>query len=554
MKILPLLNSINNNTFVEDYLNACGVKNTYDWLNTDASMLQNPFDYPQMVEGVELLYQVILNQGKIAILNDVDVDGCFSATICYFLLTKILNYDKTLIKVFQHSEKQHGLRETNEHILQQIIDFEPKLLIVPDAGSNDMEEAKLLRQKDIQVLVLDHHNIEQENEWAVVINPHKKENLNHNLSGTGVAFKFVDAYCQHCGIDYDLSILYNLVALSIISDVCSFVPLENKAFVDLGFKEIEKGDCLPMIKILYEQINKNKNTPKDWAWGAIPYINSLYRVGTVEEREKFFESMNDERPYSEGLKIIKSCHSKQASTANKLYKKLEAEIEDTHKVMIGYIQPEERAFTGLIANKLLGKFHKPSIVLRKAEPTIWSGSMRSSIPLLDELNKSKLAVCQGHPSAHGILVKKSKLKKLIEWFDNLDLSLEPETVVAAEIPYIFITQDLCFVCSNKINWGASESSGVPQPKFYVEIPVYKDEVSVFKKRTNTIKIVKGGVSFMKFMVSNDKLNDFDLPKFNLKAVVTLGINAYNDTVTPQAIIEEYEIEEIKVNDGWEELF
>jgi len=64
------------------------------------------------------------------------------------------------------------------------------LVIVPDAGSNDIAEHKKLRDRGIEVLVLDHHELESANSIACIVNNQLGDYPNKSLSGAGVVFKF----------------------------------------------------------------------------------------------------------------------------------------------------------------------------------------------------------------------------------------------------------------------------------------------------------------------------------------------------------------------------
>lgn len=70
MKVKPLLQSINPSTFLEDYLTACGVKDVDKYLNASFRNCDDPWDYPNMKEGVERLKRAIDDREKIGVLVD----------------------------------------------------------------------------------------------------------------------------------------------------------------------------------------------------------------------------------------------------------------------------------------------------------------------------------------------------------------------------------------------------------------------------------------------------------------------------------------------------
>ena len=81
----------------------------------------------------------------------------------------------------------------------------------------------------------------------------------------------------------------------------------------------------------------------------------------------------------------------------------------------------------------MAQFNKPTIILRELNEETWSGSVRSPVPLLEQINESGLAKCQGHGEAFGIVIEKIKIEGLIKWFDEQNLEIKPLIPVTAII-------------------------------------------------------------------------------------------------------------------------
>lgn len=130
--------------------------------------------------------------------------------------------------VFFHTGKQHGIGDLMPQILSANLD----LLIVPDA-SGKAEECKMLKDNGCDIIIADHHEIEKENPYAIVVNCMQGD-TNHAASGTTVMAKIVDRY----GGRYLGGRRFNfedLVALSLLSDSRSMLSIENRAYLNLGF-------------------------------------------------------------------------------------------------------------------------------------------------------------------------------------------------------------------------------------------------------------------------------------------------------------------------------
>ena len=480
-----------------------------------------------------------------------DCDGNLSAT----LIVKFLLHFTNNLAYFFHVGKGHGLVQSKEEdIVQQIIHSEVKLMIIPDAGSNDSGQCGILKSVGIDVIICDHHEVTTPNPYAIIINHHLGEGLNTALSGTGVTHKFVQACAESWGINLG-DLYYDLVATSIISDVCDLTTLENRAYVKYGFEHITD----PMLELMFTKFNRKGNNPIGVSWGTAPPINSLCRGDNQQAKMDFFMALIGKGDMDEGISLARKAHNEQSKIVKTIYQEIEPDLDQSHKVIIGYTTEEYKGYTGLIANKITGNFSKPSLVLRELNPTMFSGSLRSPIDIADKINETGLAKCQGHLSACGIFLKKSNLPRLIKWFDNLPLDTDPERQVTAILKPNQITLPLCHACSDDmVLWGGSEGNKVIQPKFYIEFETSPNEIQVFVKKTTTLKIVKNGVSFIKFQCDKDMASLLQQERCKASMIVTLSVNEWNGVESPQAMIESWEVEKIEEKDiseeSWEDWF
>lgn len=542
MKVKPLLESINPSNFLNQYLQALGIEDVEKYLNAGLDVMDSPWLYPNMEEGVERLKKAIDGGEKIGILIDTDVDGYMSAA----LIVKFLLPFTDSLTYFFHVAKGHGLVQNKEEdIPQQVLDSGVSLLITPDSSTNDKAQCQWLKSNRIDVLILDHHEITTPNPYAIIINHHLGDGLNTALSGCGVTFKFVQACAESWGIGLG-DLYYDLVATSIISDVCDLTTLENRAYVKYGFEHVTD----PMLELMFTKFNRKGNNPIGVSWGTAPPINSLCRGDDQQAKMDFFMALIDKCDMDEGISLARKAHNEQTKIVKTIYQEIEPDLDQSHKVVIGYTTEEYKGYTGLIANKITGNFSKPSLVLRELNPTTWSGSLRSPVDIADKINESKLAKCQGHLAACGIFLKKSNLNRLIKWFDALPLDTDPERQVTAILKPSQITLPLCHACSDDmVLWGSSEGNKIVQPKFYLEFETSPNDVQVFMKKTITAKITKDDVSFLKFQCDDETAQLLQKERCKVAMIVTLGVNEWNGVESPQAIIDTWEVEKIE-EDGF----
>lgn len=536
IKIHPLLNSLNEATFLMEYLSACGITDVDAYLNPDNITYQPPDMYKNMNVAVDM-FKYANDNIQIGIVADSDGDGNLSAAIAYLLCKE---FEKKEPIVLFHSGKQHGIQDLMQDIIDAHIDF----LILPDSSSNDNDACLELEQHKCTCLVLDHHIIERENKHAVVVNPYRADNalnINTDISGTGVVEKFA------CALGSTQS-FKDLVAISLISDICSLRSPENRKYVYDGLTHPTN----PFIKYCLEHCCNRGVNPEGVAFGIAPLANALARSDDQSTKRLFFDALIGKIEPEAAVKAMKAVKSKQDYQVKKVVDKLSDGLDTSHKVIIGFGEPENKSYLGLVANKFCGKYNKPTFLLRELNSTTWSGSMRSPIDLLEIINESGLAKCQGHSSASGIVLPKANLKRFARFLDGLDLDVEPDIEVAAQIEPNNITRNLANVCvENNILWGKD----VNKPLFHCILTT--PQIYVYRNRSTTVKLVQDGIEFIKFFVSNEEASQFESAQGkSIEVVVSLVLNEYNGQIKPQAIIERYEIVDNPKEDeyDWSEYF
>lgn len=226
MNVEILMPNVNPKSFIDDYLQKMGIEYPQSYMNVTRCHLEEPSRYANIDEATKRLKMAIDGKQNVGIIQDCDVDGLCSAVIAYQFLSSMMD-EKPI--VFFHSGKQHGINDLMAEILNANLD----LLIVPDAGMNDVNACRELRANGVDVIIADHHEIENENQFAIVVNCMQGD-TNHAASGTTVMSKIVDRYserylgCRRFNFE-------DLVALSLLSDSRSMLSIENRAYLNLGF-------------------------------------------------------------------------------------------------------------------------------------------------------------------------------------------------------------------------------------------------------------------------------------------------------------------------------
>lgn len=525
MKIKTRIEKPNFENFISEYLSTYGIENPKSYIETENLNYETPFIYPNMETAVEKMIYHITHRSKIGVLVDMDTDGLLSATI----IVRLLKEHNADFKIVLHTEKAHGL---SADVFFKILNEKLDLLIIPDASTNDANQCQAL---NTDIIILDHHIAEKPNEYAIIVNPYLASEgvqINKCISGAGVASKFVEAFCERTATKPFY--MKDLVAISLIADVCDMTYPENRKYFVEGIKHIENKAC----QSVFMEFAKGETSYKSIGWQFAPRVNALTRIkdGNIIDVLKAF--ITDEG-IKECITALKQGYNEQKKQVEKALSEIEV-AEYSHSVF-GVISKEYRALSGLIANKLLGEKNKTVFVVwYDSETDTYFGSMRSAIDVYKPLNDSGLCVLQGHEKASGAVVPMANIKKInaliAEICENADLDV---VNVTAHLDININTIRLCYLLADlKDVW----ANNVKEPIFHFAFTATKDEIKLYKKRTTTLKIQKGNLTFVKFNCPQSLVNAIEsAEELNIELTATLGINEFGDELYPQGTVEKIEV-------------
>ena len=435
-------------------------------LNPTSEYVENPFKLKNMSEGIQLFMEELDNESNIGLLVDSDNDGYCSSALMYLFLINECSYPKEKIQIFHHQKKTHGL--SDDKVFKEIKKSDVNLMIIPDAGSNDIEQIKDLLKLGKKVLILDHHQINDEeqntkfvdqegNIIGVIIN-NQLDEYSTDLAGTGVVYKFLVALTEN-----ELEHYMDLVAIANIADSMYLNSFESRYIVDKGLKNINNE----LMKELIENAKLEGDlTPTDISFNVSNYINAVIRFGTMQEKENLFraligeeeeieytprKSRNNPNPQTEiqtlqkaMVRISKSIKSKQDTAKKKSVEKCKQFISenglDKYKTIVLIDEDNElidRKITGLIAMNLVSVYKKSVVLLGRTKEK-YTGSMRGfGVENFKEiLESTEIVKVTGHNNSAGVEVEFKDIPRLIKRINRAMEDIEvipPCTLVDCKI-------------------------------------------------------------------------------------------------------------------------
>ena len=579
------------NNVVENVLINSGIDNIDLFLEPNSSTQSSLDSFTNLEEAAKQIIAFIATNKNITVLVDSDADGYTSSALTVNIIKDIINTfeSESEVNYLVHEGKFHGL--TNS-VMDNIQDVDTDLLIIPDAASNDIDNLLTLSTANYNILVIDHHEIEDETyidmiENVTVVNNQRSDNeeVSKWLTGVGMVYKVFEKVYELIETSDEklkpLTDYLDLVSIGQIGDASDLSENEIRYLVFEGLKNIQN----PFVKSVLDvkSIDTEKEiAPVDMSFSIIPIINAVTRIGTLEERKNLFESLlitdkenentimtkrklnKETRKYEHiDFEVVETqkradeiarIKSKQDSYVKKKMESLEGQT-DTSKAVLLYIDDNfesEKSVSGLVATKLSRKYDKPTLVLTYDEDrNVYFGSGRGIEKVFESFkewcNETELFnFAQGHANAFGVEIKKDNLSKLIDKISKEQTSKD----FTYEVDKLYINEtnkndvDLLIKYKNIVG-GKVE----PITLGFKDLTVQRKNIYIKNK---TVSFNVSGCSFISWGTSDEVID----------AIQT----GFTDSVSINMVCEPFEsnfngkkqnkliIKDIEVDDGEESFF
>jgi len=381
--------------------------------------------YPSIEPAVERILLAIHNKEMICVWGDFDVDGQTSTALLVQTLQS-LNAN-VLYYIPIRGKESHGVHiET----LKPIIDNGAKLIVTCDTGITAHNAIDYADSRGVGVIITDHHDLGETLPNAVaIINPKllPKDHLLANLAGVGVAYKLAEALLDHRPqtIDHESSIvnrpssedLLDLVALGLIADV-ALLKGETRSLAQKGIQALRETKRMG-LKVIAELsgINLETLTEETIGFTFAPRLNALGRLGDANPAVELLLTQDPARARVLAAQI-EELNVQRRLLTSQVYEAAEAQLRVNPDLLsepaIVLSHPNwPGGVVGIVANKLVDRYHKPAILLNESEDGIMRGSARSieGLHITEAIASQKdiLRSFGGHPMAAGMAFDADKL-------------------------------------------------------------------------------------------------------------------------------------------------
>mgnify|MGYP001404946254 CR=1 FL=1 len=409
------------------------------YLKPKLKLLADPFLIPNMEVAIERLWEARSNNERLLVYGDYDADGITSTALLVEALTE-LGWD---VQAYLPGRFDDGYGLSPISVEKCMRQFEINLLLAVDCGSTSNEAIDCLNKNNIDVIVLDHHQLSTPPPKPVaIVNPQLNNNYPNfqELCSVGLAFKLIHAIVKKGrqeGLqkerDLDLKQYLDLVAIGTVTDLVPLVG-ENRKLLRFGLEQLSET-TRPGLIALKKIVNITPPVSVfNVGFNLGPRINAAGRMEnpaaalnlllskdnfTAEKNAKILDDFNRDRQGIErdiSTKAIENIKNKFDPQTDFVI------VEGDMEWHLGVI--------GIVASRVMRKFYRPTFILAR-DGDGWKGSARSieGFDLAEAMRDCDdlLNDHGGHAMAAGVSVKPGKLDAFRERINEIaKKSIRPE--------------------------------------------------------------------------------------------------------------------------------
>jgi single-stranded-DNA-specific exonuclease len=497
-----------------------GVAEAEAFLHPQLDDLSDPFLLPDMEKGVSRVIKAIAEQQKVCIYGDYDADGITSTAL---MINFFKNLGQSPEVYLPKRQEGYGL---NIEAIKRLKSQNPDLLICLDCGSSNHDEIAFAKESGIETVVIDHHELPDEMPDAcALINPKRKDSLfpTRELAACGVTFFFLWALRR---VMHKSGLLKNKINLKkeldlvTIGTIGDMVPLtkDNRVLVKFGIESMRRQPRVWLKTFLKKNLIPRGGNIDEYALNfiIIPRINATGRVSRPEIALDFL--VCNEESKSEALlldlqKANKERQDKEKSILNEIEVVVTQDNFSDKSSIVIFNRDWHLGVIGIVAQKLVEKFGKPSIVITEVNG-IWKGSGRggNGMNLLEAIASLSHLLLKhgGHKYACGLSISEENLIPFRDAFEERVNAVPPEIKKQFRVDTQAEFEEITIEFMDLIEQLAPYGVGNPRPDLFL-VP---SNVSMINQRR--VRIVDKQKKIWDGIIWN---KNYNIPQPNASAII-----------------------------------
>jgi single-stranded-DNA-specific exonuclease len=383
----------------------------------------DPLAMPGMAEATARVAHALRGGEPIGVFGDYDTDGVTSAALLTLALRAASGGAQPVAVRLPRRHEGYGLSLAG---VDDLADAGAHLLIAVDCGSKDFAALAHARQRGLDVVVLDHHQIADElPSDAIVASAQVRPDAPYrDASAAGIAYFLATALAMTGidaggGVGQEPTVLLDLAMIGLVGDVSSLMGV-NRPIVRDGLRRLREGPRVGLQALCeVARIAPMTLTSGDIAFQVSPRLNAPGRLDDPRPAYDLLVSA-DRRAALRLAETVELANRQRKVRQEHILRDVEAMLTAQpmrleRRVLVFSGRGWEAGVVGLAAGKLAERFRRPVVVL-SVDGGVAHGSARSveGFDVTRALDDSADLLIRhgGHSRAAGLALEASRVAEL----------------------------------------------------------------------------------------------------------------------------------------------
>jgi len=391
------------------------------------SQIPNPALLQDAPKAAKKIADAIRENKKITLVGDYDVDGVSSTAIIVDFFRQIPYPLEAIIP--NRFRDGYGV---SPNVLERI---ESDLVITVDNGISAIEAAKICKERNIELIITDHHTPSEILPEAFAIVDPKLSTCQYpfkEICGAQVAWLLLALVKKELSLNIEMKQFLDILAIAIIADIMPLIDI-NRTLVKEGLKLI-MSSSRPSSIIIRDFLNKSTISSEDIAFAIAPRLNSAGRLEDASIALDFYTATDTFSAHKQ-FELLGKLNDLRKDTEKQTTLNAIEKVNENDKIIVVAGEGWHEGVVGIVAARLVDKFGKPAIVL-SLENGIAKGSARSigdvNIYELIKSNEQLLTKFGGHKMAAGLGLLEENIAVFRDAINATASKLNPQDFVPVE--------------------------------------------------------------------------------------------------------------------------
>ena len=375
-----------------------------------------PADLPDMACAADRIERALRDGERIGVWGDFDVDGQTSTTLLVETLRR-LGADP-VFHIPVRATESHGV---GVEALRGFLDKGVTLMLTCDTGVDATESVEYAAGRGVDVIITDHHELPEELPPALaVINPKRIERPHplRALPGVGVAFQVARELFGRAGRIEESRELLDLVALGVVADLAEQVD-DTRFWLQVGLLVLRRTERIGLqVMMELAELNRETLSEEQISFALGPRLNAIGRLGDANPIVELMTTDSHEAARRQVLQLERM-NARRRLLTDQVFDAACDQIEADPGILdnpgLVLFHPDwPPGVIGIVASRLVERFHRPTLLL--ASPP--DGPVRGSARSIAGCNvTAAIAACAelldgfgGHPMAAGVSLQPERLE------------------------------------------------------------------------------------------------------------------------------------------------